>query len=353
MTVVYLVRHAQAEGNLYRRCHGWYNSMITTAKGMRQIAALEARFRSIPVDAIYSSDLLRTMATAQAVCGPKRLFLHTDPQLREIHAGCWEDRPWGELLARDPDSLLGFWHSDCRWSAPGSETFPAVRNRITAAVERIAAAHPGQTVAIFTHGAAIRCALSRWLHLPEDKIGTVPHGDNTAVTRLEIENGHVKVCWLNDVSHLPAELAAPAGTQAAEEQSTALIAQRSLYFHPIADLTCSPVCASYHLEGYRAEGPGLEVLREGSAAGLLQTCQGGMVSVLYLAPRFRGQGLGVQLVGQAVSDVLAQGAAVLTLPCPAMPAARRYLEALGFLPVGGAADTLSLPIARPAAPDLR
>lgn len=349
MTIVYLVRHAQAEGNLYRRCHGWYNSRIT-AKGMRQIAALEVRFRGIPVDAVYSSDLLRTMTTAQAVCRPKCLPLHTAPQLREIHAGSWEDRPWGELLHREPDSLLGFWRSDCRWSAPGSETFPAVRDRISAAVERIAAAHPGQTVAVFSHGAAIRCALSRWLQLPEDRIGTVPHGDNTAVTRLEIQDGHVKVCWLNDASHLPAELTAPAGTQAAEEQSAALIAQRSLYFRPIPDLTCSPVYRAFDLEGHSAAGAGIEVLRAGEAAGLLQTGQGGKISVLYLAPRFRGQGLGVQLLGQAVSEALSQGADALLLPSPAAPAALHYWEALGFLPVPGSTGTLSLPIARPAAP---
>ena len=29
MTTVYMVRHAEAEGNLYRRVHGWYNSLIT------------------------------------------------------------------------------------------------------------------------------------------------------------------------------------------------------------------------------------------------------------------------------------------------------------------------------------
>lgn len=29
MTRIYIVRHAEAEGNLYRRAHGWYNSLIT------------------------------------------------------------------------------------------------------------------------------------------------------------------------------------------------------------------------------------------------------------------------------------------------------------------------------------
>ena len=39
MTTIYLIRHAEAEGNLYRRAHGWYNSIITD-RGYRQIAAL-------------------------------------------------------------------------------------------------------------------------------------------------------------------------------------------------------------------------------------------------------------------------------------------------------------------------
>lgn len=43
MTTIYLIRHAEAEGNLYRRAHGWYNSTITD-RGYRQIAALTKRF---------------------------------------------------------------------------------------------------------------------------------------------------------------------------------------------------------------------------------------------------------------------------------------------------------------------
>ena len=83
MTTIYLIRHAEAEGNLYRRVHGWYDSLITD-NGYRQIAALEKRFRGISIDAVYSSDLFRTRTTARAVYVPKGLELHTDPGLREI-----------------------------------------------------------------------------------------------------------------------------------------------------------------------------------------------------------------------------------------------------------------------------
>ena len=66
MTRIYLVRHAEAEGNLYRIAHGHYNGLIT-ARGYKQIAALQQRFEHIHIDAVYSSDLFRTRTTATAV----------------------------------------------------------------------------------------------------------------------------------------------------------------------------------------------------------------------------------------------------------------------------------------------
>ena len=78
MTEIYLIRHAEAEGNLYRIVQGHFNSYIT-GRGHRQIAALAERFRDVHLDALYSSDLRRTVATAGAVTKyhelPKQLSL--------------------------------------------------------------------------------------------------------------------------------------------------------------------------------------------------------------------------------------------------------------------------------------
>lgn len=156
MTTVYLVRHAEAEGNLYRRVHGWYNSLITD-NGYRQIAALRGRFADIHIDAVYSSDLFRTMTTAKAVYLSHGLELHTDPGLREIGLGAWEDKPWGELERCDAMNLIRFNHSSPDFRVEGGETFAQVQARLKVAVLRLAAAHPGQTIALFSHGTAIRC----------------------------------------------------------------------------------------------------------------------------------------------------------------------------------------------------
>ena len=62
MTKLYVIRHAEAEGNIYRRIHGHYDSRITS-NGLRQIRALERRFAAVPIDAVYASDLNRAMLT--------------------------------------------------------------------------------------------------------------------------------------------------------------------------------------------------------------------------------------------------------------------------------------------------
>ena len=51
MTRIYIIRHAEAEGNLYRRIHGQYDSLVTPL-GYRQIQALEKRFQDIHLDAV-------------------------------------------------------------------------------------------------------------------------------------------------------------------------------------------------------------------------------------------------------------------------------------------------------------
>ena len=56
---LYLIRHAEADGNLYRVAQGQDDSSVTD-RGLRQIAALERRFEGAAIDAAYSSDLYRT-----------------------------------------------------------------------------------------------------------------------------------------------------------------------------------------------------------------------------------------------------------------------------------------------------
>lgn len=123
MTTIYLIRHAEAEGNLYRRAHGWYNSTITD-RGYRQIAALAKRFADTKFDAVYSSDRFRTMITALSIYKTHGLPLRTVRALREIDVGYWEDTPWAELERTDPEQLAYFSNDSQNGTSTAARALP-------------------------------------------------------------------------------------------------------------------------------------------------------------------------------------------------------------------------------------
>ena len=205
MTTLYLIRHAEAEGNLYRRIQGHWDGEVTP-RGKRQIAALAERFRDVPLDALYSSDLRRTMETAGAILRYHDLPLQTTPRLREIFMGAWEGLTWGDAEHGDPEQMFCFNHAPDRWRLPGAEPYAVLEARITAALSDIAARHPGGTVAVVSHGTAIRMFLAARLGIPGSEIASLPHGDNTCVAKLEYDDGAVRVVYHNDASHLTGDL---------------------------------------------------------------------------------------------------------------------------------------------------
>ena len=118
MTRIYIIRHAEAEGNLYRRIHGQYDSLVTPL-GYRQIQALEKRFQDIHLDAVYSSDLFRTQTTAKALYLPKGLPLQLEPGLREISMGDWEDDTWGGAARKYPEQMAYFSGGNTHYTSMG------------------------------------------------------------------------------------------------------------------------------------------------------------------------------------------------------------------------------------------
>lgn len=201
MTRVYLIRHAEAEGNYYRRIQGQWDGLIT-ALGRKQIDALAERMKDIPFSAVYSSDLTRTQTTAGAILKYHDLPLHTDPRLREIYMGAWEGLSWGNAARDFPEAYANFSTDPGKWHVDGSESWEHLQNRLYNAIREIAARHDGETIAIVSHGTAIRALLCKLAGVPSSEIRTVAHGDNTCVTLLNVEGDNMDVEFACDNSHL-------------------------------------------------------------------------------------------------------------------------------------------------------
>ena len=128
-TTVYIIRHAEAEGNVYRRCHGQYNALLTT-RAYKQLPYLAKRFENVPLAAVYSSDLFRARVTAQAVAEPHHLSVETRPVLREIDMGDWEDIPWAELPHTWPEQYALWCARPWEAAPPHGETVRLVRQTV-------------------------------------------------------------------------------------------------------------------------------------------------------------------------------------------------------------------------------
>lgn len=324
MTTLYLIRHAEAEGNVYRRLHGQYDSHITP-NGRKQIAALEKRFADIKIDAVYASDLLRTRTTAEAIYKAKNLPLRPDPRFRELNCGVWEDIPFGYLDHFYPEENRNFSKRPKLWSAEGSETFYIYTDRFLEAMEEVTRRHEGQTVAIFSHGMVMRGVQQR-LFFPE--IDDLPHSENTAVSKLIWDKGAYTAEFLNDASHLPPEISTLGRQQwwrGGDHKDF------NMWFR---DETLTEAVLPGDLPRSENAIVRISMLKDaGVGAVALSLPQGeeAHLEALYLKEEYRGRGLSAQLLGEAVSIARQSGKKTLTVSeAEIHPAAAALLRAYGF-----------------------
>jgi len=303
MTKIYIVRHAEAEGNLYRRIHGQTEGRVTE-NGKRQIEALEQRFSQIPVDVCLTSDLLRTRTTAQAVCRPNGLQMQPDQRLREVHLGCWEDVPFGQLYARESKSMEQFDYDPVNWKVEGSEPYAVYTGRFLEAMKETVEKYRGGTVCFVSHGAVIRGVLQTLF--PDMPAG---HSDNTAVTLLTEQEGVYTPVYFNDNSHLSEEISTLAQQNWWRSEDGGKKDHNVWFLPGVQKLEeLSPVSGQYRWTAMLEETPVGAVCVEDRGEMEAE------VVYLGLIPRYRGKDLTIQLLGQAVYAMRKLGKKRLILP---------------------------------------
>jgi probable phosphoglycerate mutase len=285
-----------------------------TALGEKQRDALSLRFRDIPVDAVYSSDLYRARFTATAVTKyHPELTVQTDRRLREINVGPWEAVPFANAVWEQPELFDVFMHDPEHFYLEGAETYRQYSGRFEAALREIARAHEGQSVALFTHGCVLSGGLHRILGIPHDS----SKADNTAVTLLEYENGVFSPVFLYDNSHLSEAISTRARQRWWRQQG----GKFNLRYRPAAPADA----ALYHPDFTPAPGDRVWIaLLEEEPVGYTALSGSGL-ACLYLRPEYRHRRFGDQLLGQAVSVLRAEGGEALQIGVPTA-----NLEALAF-----------------------
>jgi Histidine phosphatase superfamily (branch 1) len=91
--VLWLVRHGESTWNALGLAQGQSDQPRLTRRGALQARYAANQLRSLPIGAVYTSDLRRAVATAAPLAAALRLDVTRDPRLRERSLGLLEGTP--------------------------------------------------------------------------------------------------------------------------------------------------------------------------------------------------------------------------------------------------------------------
>jgi 2,3-bisphosphoglycerate-dependent phosphoglycerate mutase len=151
------------------------------------------------IDAIYVSSLRRTAQTAAPLADLLGLTLRVEPQLREVGLGEWEGGLYRKMVAENHPVAQRMWAEE-RWDViPGAEPGQEFAARVRDAIERLAAAHPDQRLAVFTHGGVIGQVLAL---AAGSRLFAFTGADNASISYLVVADGWWIIRGYNDTAHL-------------------------------------------------------------------------------------------------------------------------------------------------------
>jgi len=204
ITKLFLIRHGQSAGNAEGRFGGHSPTPLSTL-GVKQADAAAQALQKEGITAIYSSDLLRAVQTAEPLSRLIEVPIAPTSAFRERNVGVLEGLTFDESKAAYPDDFYALVNRNLNHVITDGESYRQLLDRSTEELWRILNSNIGGRVAIFSHTGVI-CYLT--LHL----MGAIHRGtkttpwlitSNCGINRFEVRSRrNIRVVALNDTRHL-------------------------------------------------------------------------------------------------------------------------------------------------------
>ena len=202
-----LVRHGESVGNSENRLQG-HNDYDLTDLGRAQARLTAQRLADIGTTAVYTSPLLRAGATAGAIAERLRIEPQVLPGVSEYIFGELSGATYAELrqrFANDPKMAA---IPAAERVYPGEEGRQVFYDRVTSSLWKVLDSHPGETVAVVSHGGPIALFCQYVLGLPYKR--PMPFAiNNCSLTTIAVSEdaslppeARVRLVQLNDTCHL-------------------------------------------------------------------------------------------------------------------------------------------------------
>jgi broad specificity phosphatase PhoE len=200
-TEILLLRHGQSEGNEGGRFGGHGPTPLTALGHTQAAATAKALAREGGLTAIFASDLVRAIETAQPICAAMGIPLRTTAALRERGVGLFTGLTFAEAEARHPVEFAAMMAREPTACPPQGETVQACVVRAGKFVDETMAGRAGERVLFVSHAFTINLLLRRLLGVESPVVFF--RSDNCGLHRLKRHaNGLWNVEALNDRRHL-------------------------------------------------------------------------------------------------------------------------------------------------------
>lgn len=185
---VYIVRHGQSLGNAKHVLLG-HTDLDLTELGYKQARATASAMRDIPIDIIYSSDLMRAYNTAVPHAELRGMSVIADEGFRECCIGAWENKSADWCREHYPIEFGGDWFEKFgTFTFPEGEGIRAGGERFLRRATEVCRENPDKTVLIVSHAAVIRSFYAIVSGIaPEDVAEKLPFPTNASYSVLEFD----------------------------------------------------------------------------------------------------------------------------------------------------------------------
>ena len=163
---LYIVRHGQTEWNVLEKFQGQLNSPLTE-RGIKKIKETSAELEDIKFEAVYTSELGRTISTADIILqhnnfekgknNSEKLRLQKLSELNEIHFGEWQGMDFKEIFLKYPEEAHNYFYdvkNYCAKNVKGEELKDGLE-RFLLGLKKIVNNNEEGNILIVTHGTVL------------------------------------------------------------------------------------------------------------------------------------------------------------------------------------------------------
>ena len=195
-----IVRHGETAWNAAHRVQGQHDVPLNDL-GLKQADAVGRVLKGEAFDVIYSSDLTRARQTAAPTASALSRDVLLDRDLRERHYGSFEKLTYAEVKVKLAADYARFAARDPEFDFNGGESLKGFSARCLAVLSKIAGAHRGGHVLVFTHGGVLDELYRHINGVPVSAVRDfgIP---NCGINRVELELERWQIQAWADIAHL-------------------------------------------------------------------------------------------------------------------------------------------------------